>query len=137
MVKKWRKKNENFDQKWKKKEVPQKKKKKKNEKWTACLFHNLIFLYFLIYLLKLFYWLFYFWLNLLLLLLFFWTTLLGAVFAASIPAFIVVSINFLPYLSQHFLANNKKPYPSTNFLFLGAVEYLIYINLFQLLELCS
>ena len=43
-------------------------------------------------------------------------TLLDAVFAASTPVFVAVSINFLPYLSPTFLANDKKPYPSTYFL---------------------
>ena len=42
----------------------------------------------------------------------FCTTLLEAVFAASIPVFVAVSINFLPYLSPNFLAKDKKPYPS-------------------------
>ena len=43
----------------------------------------------------------------------FQTTLFEAVFAASIPVFVAVSINFLLYLSPNFLANDKKPYPLT------------------------
>ena len=38
-----------------------------------------------------------------------------------------VSINFLPYLSLNFLANEKKPYPVTYFLNFGCVEYLSFI----------
>ena len=40
----------------------------------------------------------------------FCTTLLEAVFPASIPVFVAVSIIFLPYLSQDFVAIEKKPY---------------------------
>ena len=57
----------------------------------------------------------------------FWITLLKAVFAASIHVFVAVSINFLPYSSPIFLANYKKSYTSTYFLFFGSVEYCIYI----------
>ena len=57
----------------------------------------------------------------------FCTTLLEVVFAASISVFVAVSINFLPYLPQNFLANDKKPYPFTYFLNFGSVEYLIFI----------
>ena len=57
----------------------------------------------------------------------FWTTLFEAVFAASIPILVAVSINFLPYLLPNFLANNKKPYPLTYFLNFGYIEYLIFI----------
>ena len=39
----------------------------------------------------------------------FYTTLLEAIFAASIPALVAVSSNFLPYLLPKFLANDKKP----------------------------
>ena len=56
-----------------------------------------------------------------------------AVFAASIPVFVAVSIHFLPYLSPHFLANNKNPCPLTNFLYFGSAEYLIFIISSQLL----
>ena len=42
---------------------------------------------------------------------FFCTNLLEAVFVASIPVFVAVSINFLPCLSPNFLAIDKKPYP--------------------------
>ena len=38
---------------------------------------------------------------------FFCTTLLEAVFTGSIPVFVAVSINFLPYLSSNFLAKEK------------------------------
>ena len=37
----------------------------------------------------------------------FCTTLLEAVFAASIPVFVAVSNNFLPYLSPNFIAKDK------------------------------
>ena len=39
----------------------------------------------------------------------FHTALLEAIFAASIPVFVAVSINFLPYLSPSFLANENEP----------------------------
>ena len=39
----------------------------------------------------------------------FCTTLLEAIFAASIPALVAVSSNFLLYLLPKFLANDKKP----------------------------
>ena len=39
----------------------------------------------------------------------FYTTLLEAIFAASIPVLVAVSINILPYLLPKFLANDKKP----------------------------
>ena len=39
----------------------------------------------------------------------FYTNLLEAIFAASIPVLVAVSINFLPYLLPRFLANDKKP----------------------------
>ena len=39
----------------------------------------------------------------------FCTTLLEAIFAASIPCLVAVSINFLHYLLPKFLANDKKP----------------------------
>ena len=58
----------------------------------------------------------------------FLTTHLEAAFAASIPVFIAVSINFLPYLSSNFIANDKKPYPLTYFLYFGSVEYLIFLS---------
>ena len=37
----------------------------------------------------------------------FCTTLLEAIFAASIPVFVAVSINLLPYLPSQFLKNDK------------------------------
>ena len=61
----------------------------------------------------------------------FWTTLFEAVFAASIPVFVAVSINFLQYLSPYFLATYKKPYPLTYFLNLGSVEYVVFIMFTQ------
>ena len=61
----------------------------------------------------------------------FCTTLLEAVFAASIPIFVAVSIHFLPYLSPNLLAKDKKPYALTYFLNFGSVEYLIYIIFIQ------
>ena len=57
----------------------------------------------------------------------FCTTLIEVVFAASIPVYVALSINFLPYLSPSFLAKDKKPYPLTYFLNFGSVEYLIFI----------
>ena len=54
------------------------------------------------------------------------TTLFEAVFATSIPVFVTVSINFLPYLSLNVLAKDKKPYPLTYFLNFGSAEYLIF-----------
>ena len=39
----------------------------------------------------------------------FGTTLLEADFSAFIPVSVAVPINFLPYLSPHFLANDKTP----------------------------
>ena len=63
----------------------------------------------------------------------FWTTRLEAVFVASIPVFVAISINFLPYLSPNFTANYKKPYPLTYFLYLSSVECLIFIMSTQLL----
>ena len=54
-------------------------------------------------------------------------TLLEAVFAASIPVCVGVSTDFLPYLSPNFLANNKKPYPLTYFLYFDFAKYLILI----------
>ena len=39
----------------------------------------------------------------------FLTTPFETVFAASIPVFVAVFINFLPYLSPNFLGNEKKP----------------------------
>ena len=39
----------------------------------------------------------------------FWTTLLEAVFAASIPVFVAVSINLLPYFSPDIFAYDTKP----------------------------
>ena len=53
----------------------------------------------------------------------FWTTLLEAVFVASIPVFVAVSINFLTYLSPNFLANYKKLNPSTYFLYFGSAHF--------------
>ena len=61
----------------------------------------------------------------------FCTTLLEAVFAASIPVFVAVSISFLPYLSPNFLAKDKKPYSFTYFQNFGSVEYLIFIIFIQ------
>ena len=61
----------------------------------------------------------------------FCTTHLEAVFAASIPAFVVVSINFLPYLSANVLAKDKNPYPLTCFLNFGSLEYLVFIMFIQ------
>ena len=55
------------------------------------------------------------------------STRLEAVFAASILVFVVVSFNFLPYLSPNFLANHNKLYPLTYFLYFGSVEYLIFL----------
>ena len=55
---------------------------------------------------------------------FFSTTL----FAGSIPVSVAVLINFLPYLSPNFVANDKKPYSLTYFLNFGFVEYLIFIR---------
>ena len=52
----------------------------------------------------------------------FCTTLLEAVFAASIPVFVAVSINCLPFLSPNFLAKDKKPYPLPYFLNSGSDE---------------
>ena len=57
----------------------------------------------------------------------FCTTLLEAVFAASVPVFVAVSISFLLYLSLNFLAKVKNPYPFTYFLNFGSVDYLIFI----------
>ena len=65
----------------------------------------------------------------------FWTTLLDAIFAASMPVFVAVSINFLPYLLPNLLANDKKPQPLTYFLNLGSVEYLIFIRCLQLMNI--
>ena len=45
---------------------------------------------------------------------FFLTTLFQVVFVGSITVFVGVSINFSPYLSPSFLANDKKPYPFTS-----------------------
>ena len=39
----------------------------------------------------------------------------------------LIYINFLPYLSPNVFANDKKPYPLTDFLYFGSVEYLIFI----------
>ena len=61
----------------------------------------------------------------------FYTTLLEAVFAASVPVFVAVSINFLQYLSPNFQAKDKKPYPLTYFLNFAFVEYLIFIIFIQ------
>ena len=63
----------------------------------------------------------------------FWTTLLEAVFAASIPVFVAVSTNFLPYLSLNFFAYDKNPWPLTYFLYFDSVEYFLFIFT-QLLE---
>ena len=57
----------------------------------------------------------------------FQTTRLEVVFAASIPVFLAVSINFLPYLLPNFFAYDKKPYSRMYFLNLGSVEYLTFI----------
>ena len=57
----------------------------------------------------------------------FWTTRLETVFAAYIPVFVAVSINFLPYLPPNFLANDEKLYPLTYVLNFGSVKYLIFI----------
>ena len=54
-------------------------------------------------------------------------------FAASIPVFVAISINFLPYLSPNVISNDKKPYPLTYFLNSGSVEYLVFIKSSQLL----
>ena len=62
---------------------------------------------------------------------FFCTTLLEAVFAASIPVLVAVSINFLPYLSPSSLAKDKKPYPCTYCLNFGSVDYFIFIMFIQ------
>ena len=40
-----------------------------------------------------------------------WITFSEAVFKASSPAFVAVSINCFPYLLDKFLANDKNPYP--------------------------
>ena len=61
----------------------------------------------------------------------FCTTLLEAVFAASIPVFVAVSINLLPYLSLNFLANDRKSYPCTYFLNFGSGDYRICIMFIQ------
>ena len=61
----------------------------------------------------------------------FCTTLLEVVFAASIPVFVAVSINLLPYLSLNFLANDRKPYPCTYFLNFGSGDYRICIMFIQ------
>ena len=49
----------------------------------------------------------------------FLTTHLEAVFATCISVFVTVSINFVPYISPNFPANDKKPYPSNYFLYCG------------------
>ena len=59
----------------------------------------------------------------------YWTTLLDVVFAASIPGFVAVFINFLPYLLPNLFANDKNPYRSTCFLSFGSIEYLLNIQL--------
>ena len=59
----------------------------------------------------------------------YWTTLFKAsIFDASIPVFVAVSINFLPYSSADYLENNKKSNPLTYFLNFGYVEYLIFMS---------
>ena len=54
-------------------------------------------------------------------------SLKSSFFAASIPVFVAVSINVLPYLPPNFLTNDEKPYLLTYFLNFGSVEYLIFI----------
>ena len=49
------------------------------------------------------------------------TTLFETVFAAFVPVFVPVLIYFLPYLSPNFIANDKKLYPLTYFLYFGSV----------------
>ena len=44
-----------------------------------------------------------------------------------VPTFVAVFINFLPYLSPYFLANDKKPYPFTYLLYVGSSEYFIFL----------
>ena len=51
----------------------------------------------------------------------FWTTRLEAVFVASTPVFVAVSIFPLPYLSAYFIPNDERAHPLTSFLNFGSV----------------
>ena len=51
-----------------------------------------------------------------------WTTFLEAVFVASSPSFVAVSIRFFLYLSGESIANYKNPNLLTDFVVFGCIE---------------
>ena len=61
----------------------------------------------------------------------YWIVLFDAAFIASAVDYLALSRSFWPYLLLKllpmFLVKNKNPYPLTYILFLGSVEYLIFI----------